>query len=518
MTTTYTATALSPQADTLFEEGIERVGANGREHQLLIGGKWRPGAGGTFQERNPGRLTKVIATFARASRGDVEEAVSVARAAQVHWRRTPVAERIEILERALSGIQARAGGFGAAMCLEVGKNRLESMGEVDEALELIRYYARQATSGFEIELEAPSAAYMNRSVLRPFGVFGVIAPFNFPLALLLGPSVAAMLAGNTVVAKPSPTTSLVSVMFAEVLLEAGIPDGVFNLLTGADETGKAVVASPGLDGIVFTGSYAVGQQIMSSFGSSAGYRRPCIIEMGGKNPAIVTNSANLDAAADGIVRSAFGLSGQKCSACSRAIVQDDVHDALLERLVERAREWTVADPVERACRLGPVHTQEAFERYQHNASEAGRDGEVVTGGSIVRDGELDGYYVEPTIVTELPRGHRLIREEQFVPLLVVERVDSLASALGCANDQVYGLTAGIFSGDKQEVETFLDGIEAGTLFVNRAAGATTGGWPGQQTYPGWKGSGSTGRGALGPRYVEQFLREQGHNIVDPDAG
>jgi 1-pyrroline-5-carboxylate dehydrogenase len=348
--------------------------------------------------------------------------------------------------------------------------------------------------------------------MRPYGVFAVIAPFNFPLALVIGPATAAMLAGNTVVVKPAPTTSLIAVMFAQVLIEAGLPPGVFNLVTGGDATGAALVAAPGVDGIVFTGSYAVGQQIASRFGSAAGYARPCIIEMGGKNPAIVTACADLDAAAEGITRSAFGLSGQKCSACSRVLVDEKVHDSLIGRLVALAAEWTVGDPADIAARLGPVHTQEAFDRYRRGVLEARRDGQVVSGGATLRGRDLDGYYVEPAIVTDLPEEHRLIREEQFVPLLVVERATSLEDALRRANAQVYGLTAGLFSGDRQEIDLFLEQIQAGTIFVNRAAGATTGGWPGQQAYPGWKGSGSTNRGGLGPRYVQQFLREQGRNI------
>ena len=515
MTTTYVATELNPHADALFEDGIRRIRASVGEHQLLIGGRWRSGGGPAIEERNPGRLSEALGSFEHATERDVAAAVAAARAAHPGWRSTPVARRVAALEQAAAGIAARAGDFAAALSLEVGKNRVESMGEVDEAVELIAYYARQAAAGFEIELEVPSADCTNRSVLRPFGVFGVVAPFNFPLALVLGPAVAAMLAGNCVVAKPSPTTSLVAVMLGRVLTEAGLPDGVFNLVTGGDDTGRALVESQGIDGIVFTGSYAVGQRIAAQFAVDRGYARPCIIEMGGKNAAIVTAGADLDIAAEGITRSAFGLSGQKCSACSRVLVDESVHDALLDRLVERTLRWRVRDPCDRESRLGPLHTAAAYERYQSSVAQAVRDGEVAVGGAALRDAQqLDGYYVEPTIVTGLPRDHRLIREEQFVPLLSVERVDSLDSAIARANDQIYGLTAGVFSSDPQEVQQFLENIEAGTLFVNRAGGATSGGWPGQQSYAGWKGSGSTGRGALGPRYVEQFLREQGHNIVD----
>jgi 1-pyrroline-5-carboxylate dehydrogenase len=512
MTTTYSSTRLSPEADELFETGIASIRAQAGEHRILVGGQWREGSDVSWQERNPARLGEVLGSFSAASAADVTAAVTAARAAQPPWRAVPVSERIQILARAGGLIEAKAGEFAAALCLEVGKNRVESMGEVDEAIELIRYYSGQAAAGFDIELAVPSPDCSNWSVMRPYGVFAVIAPFNFPLALVVGPATAAMLAGNTVVVKPAPTTSLIAVMFAQVLIDAGLPPGVFNLVTGADAPGAALVAAPRVDGIVFTGSYAVGQQIASRFGSAVGYARPCIIEMGGKNPAIVTACADLDAAAEGITRSAFGLSGQKCSACSRVLVDEQVHDGLIERLVALAAEWTVGDPADIACRLGPVHTKEAFDRYRRGVREAGRDGKVVAGGATLRGGDLDGYYVEPAIVTDLPEDHRLIRDEQFVPLLVVERATSLQDALRRANAQVYGLTAGLFSGDSQEIDLFLEQIQAGTIFVNRAAGATTGGWPGQQAYPGWKGSGSTNRGGLGPRYVQQFLREQGRNI------
>lgn len=512
--TTYTSTELAPDADTMFERGLATVRGETPEHRLLIGDAWRAGGAGTFEERNPARLSESLGTFAAASASDVSDAVAAARAAQRDWRRRPVAERIALLAAAADQLRRRAGELAATLTLEVGKNRVESMGEVDEAVELIRYYSSQAADGFDIPLAAAEPTHHNVSVMRPFGVFGVIAPFNFPLALVLGPAVGALLTGNTVVAKPSPTTSRVAVLLAEALLEAGLPAGAFNLLTGPDATGRALVGARGVDGIVFTGSYAVGQRIAAQFLGAAGYARPCIVEMGGKNPAIVTASADLAKAAGGISRSAWGLSGQKCSACSRVLVDEHVHDELVERLAELAAEWRPSDPAEAGCRLGPVHTRESVERFERGVAEARRDGRVVAGGSTLRDGDLaDGYYVPPTIVAELPPRHRVVREEQFVPLLVVERVASLDDALARANDQPYGLTAGMFSEDDAEIERFLEGIEAGTLFVNRAAGATTGGWPGQQTYPGWKGSGSTNRGGLGPRYVAQFLREQGRSVV-----
>jgi 1-pyrroline-5-carboxylate dehydrogenase len=243
--------------------------------------------------------------------------------------------------------------------------------------------------------------------------------------------------------------------------------------------------------------------------------RPCIVEMGGKNPAIVTGKADLDEAAEGIMRSAFGFGGQKCSANSRVYVHRDVHDSLVEKLVAKTEPIKVGDPLPRDGWLGPVIDERAVKRHQQAVAEARRDGTVFTGGEHLTDGDLArGYYVEPTVVGGLPGDHRLFQDELFAPFTAVHAVGSLDEALRLANDSVYGLTAGVYSEDPSEVQQFLDRIEAGVLYVNRRAGATTGAWPGVQPFGGWKGSGSTGKAGLSMYYVAQFLREQSHTIVD----
>ena len=248
---------------------------------------------------------------------------------------------------------------------------------------------------------------------------------------------------------------------------------------------------------------------------STAYPRPCIVEMGGKNPAIVMASADLDEAAEGIMRSAFGFGGQKCSANSRVYVERSVHDELVRRLVEKTEAITIGDPVKRENWLGPIIDQRAVDRHQQAVSEARRDGQVFIGGEPLRDGDLArGFYVEPTVVGGLPANHRVFRDEFFAPLTAVHPVDSLDEALTLANDTVYGLTAGVYSEEQSEVQTFLDRIQAGVLYVNRRAGATTGAWPGIQAFGGWKGSGSTGKAGLSMYYVAQFLREQSHTVVD----
>jgi 1-pyrroline-5-carboxylate dehydrogenase len=263
---------------------------------------------------------------------------------------------------------------------------------------------------------------------------------------------------------------------------------------------------------VFTGSYEVGMRLFHSFSKT--WPRPCIVEMGGKNPAIVSRNADLEEAAEGIMRSAFGFGGQKCSANSRVYVEQPVHDELVRLLVEKTEAITIGDPVVRENWLGPVIDQRAVERYRQAASEARQDGRVFVGGEVLSDGDLSrGNYVEPTVVGNLAADHRLFQDELFVPFTAVHAVDSLEEAIRLSNESVYGLTAGVYSEDPAEVDTFLNEVHAGVLYVNRRAGATTGAWPGVQPFGGWKGSGSTGKAGGGLYYVQQFMREQSQTVI-----
>jgi 1-pyrroline-5-carboxylate dehydrogenase len=350
-------------------------------------------------------------------------------------------------------------------------------------------------------------------VLRPFGVFAVISPFNFPMALAAGPSSGALMAGNTVVFKPASVASMSGVALAEAYRDAGLPAGVFNLVMGPGSTvGQEIQENPGIDGIVFTGSYEVGMDIFRTFSKT--WPKPCIVEMGGKNPAIVSARADLEEAAEGIVRSAFGFGGQKCSANSRVYVERSAHDELVKLLVRKAESISIGDPLLRTTWLGTIIDEAAVAKHQQAVAEARRDGRVLVGGERLSDGDLArGFFVEPAVVS-LPADHRLYQDELFVPFTAVCAVDSFAEALRLANDSTYGLTAGVYSEDSTEVERFLGEMEAGVLYVNRRAGATTGAWPGVQPFGGWKGSGSTGKSGLGMYYPAQFLREQSHTVVD----
>jgi 1-pyrroline-5-carboxylate dehydrogenase len=347
-------------------------------------------------------------------------------------------------------------------------------------------------------------------VLRPYGVWAVISPFNFPLALAAGPAGGALVAGNTVVFKPASVTPLLGYALYEVMAEAGIPPGVFNYLTGGGSTaGQALIDNQDVDGIVFTGSKDVGMQLIRGNATRA-VPRPLIIEMGGKNPALIMRSADLDKATDGVMRSAFGAQGQKCSACSRVYVSKQVRDEFVRLLVEKTTKIKIGNPLERDVYLGPVINEEAVNTYERAVKQATEDGgTILTGGRRLTDGALaHGYFVEPTIIDGLPLDHPLFSEELFVPITLIGDVTTLDEAIELANRTEYGLTAGIFSEDDREIDQFFERIQAGVTYANRRAGATTGAWPGINSFGGWKASGSTGRGTGGPYYVQQFMREQ----------
>jgi len=501
----------------LYDAGIEKARARlGAFHQNWVGGAGRDGQG-TFELRSPIDREILVGTFARGTRQDVRDAVAAARAAQPAWRETPWRDRLAMLRRVADLISERQMEYGALMAFEVGKSRLEALGEVEESADLIRYYADvyERNNGYNHAMDnLGDTTVHTRSVLRPFGVFAVISPFNFPMALAAGPSSGALMAGNTVVFKPATAGAMSGVLLAEAYRDAGLPDGVFNFVMGPGESvGQEIQENPGIDGIVFTGSYEVGMDLFRTF--SKRWPKPCIVEMGGKNPAIVTAKADLDEAAAGIVRSAFGFGGQKCSANSRVYVERRAHDELVKLLVEKTATIAIGDPLVRTSWLGPIIDERAVQRYLAAVADARRDGRILVGGERLTDGDLArGTFVEPTVVGHLPADHRLFQDELFVPFTAVHAVDSLDEALRLANDSTYGLTAGVYTEDPSEVDRFLDEIEAGVLYVNRAAGATTGAWPGVQAFGGWKGSGSTGKAGLSLYYPAHFMREQSHTIVD----
>ena len=503
-----------------FERALASVRANlGGEHAMLIGGR-DVRAPRQFAAHSPIDTRVVLGRFQAGEDVHANEAVDAARRAFPSWAATPWEERIRLLRRAVALIEERVYFIGAALALEVGKNRMEALGEAQETADLIAYYCdeMERNAGYVARmLDDPLRAGVseNRSVLKPCGTWVVIAPFNFPLALAGGPAGAALVAGNTVVFKAASATPWSGRLLADAFRDAGLPAGAVNFVTGpGGAIGEALIDHPDVAGVTFTGSSAVGMHLVRSFAQGR-WPRPCIAEMGGKNSAIVTRNANLGVAATGIARSAFGLSGQKCSACSRVYVEHTAFNDFTAALHRHAMNIAVGDPTVREHWMGPVIDASAVARFEDAVAQVhalGADGGIVSGGERLDHAALaHGHYCAPTIA-RAPLGHPLWRNELFVPFVLVAPVDSLDEALAHANASEYGLTAGFYGSDA-EMEQWFKGIEAGVCYANRAQGATTGAWPGYQPFGGWKGSGSTGKAAGSIYYLPQYMREQSQTRI-----
>jgi len=512
-TISYVSAEITEEMHQRYDKALDDLEEElGRSYRMQIGGR-EVGAVHSFDIRSPVDSTLLIGTFPSASHGDIAGAIEEACHAEGDWAGRDWKERVRILRDIAGRIERDAFRLAALLTLEVGKNRAEALAEVGETVAILLYYCAciDREGGYTRSLPPPGPGMRCESVMRPFGTWAVIAPFNFPLAIAAGMSAGALITGNTVVFKPTSLAPLTGLALYRHCVEGGVPPGAINLVTGPGEVfGEVVAAHKDVDGIAFTGSRAVGMWLYRTLAARQPYPKPIVAEMGSKNPVIVTESADPDAAADGVARAAFGYSGQKCSATSRVYVDVSVEDAFLDRLVARTEALAIGDPRERETFVGPLITSHALETFRGAVAEAERDGgRVLVGGEILREGTLArGYYAQPTVVTNLPREHRLLREELFMPFVAVQTVGSLDEALKESNDTEYGLTAGIFSGNESDIHAFFSGIHFGVVYVNRRGGATTGAWPGSQPFGGWNASGLTGKGAGGPYYLLSFLREQ----------
>jgi len=467
---------------------------------------------------SPTDTALLIANYHTVSESDLNEAFIASKQAQKKWAATPWTERVAITNKAADLMRERRMKIAALMTLEVGKNRMESLGDAEEAADLLAYYAHQMeqANGFIQPLNKLSPNENTKDVLRPYGVFAVIAPFNFPMALGAGMTSAALLGGNSVILKPSDDAPGTAYEIYLAYRDAGLPEGVLQVVFGnGPALGEWMVKHPHCDGVAFTGSKAVGMTIIRTLTSGA-YAKPALVELGGKNPTFVCETADLDKAANGCVRSAFGLSGQKCSALSRLYVHEKVYPQFIEKLVEAAKRLaTVGDASKAEVYLGPVINARAVERHLQAINEARAIGKILFGGTDLREKPeyKNGHFADPTIA-ELPATSRHFKDEFFSPFLAVTKFTNLTDAIADANKAEYGLTAGIFTGKKEEIDEFMNTIEAGVLYANRQTGATTGAWPGVQSFCGWKGSGGSGKGGCGPYYVSQFMREQSRTVME----
>ena len=514
------ATMFSPPEElhTRFDAELAKLKAGlGKEYAMIINNE-DVFADDKYEDRSPVNSDWVLAIIQKGNAQHARQALEAAHKAFPGWSHTSWQERVRLLRKAADLIDHRMFEMGPAMALEVGKNRMESLGDIAETADLIRYSCDQmeANKGYIVEMgKDPLAGYKvsNISVLRPYGVWLVISPFNFPFALTGGPAGAALVAGNTIVIKPASDTAWIVRLLAECFRDAGLPEGVCNFVSGPGSTiGKALISCQDVDGATFTGSFDVGMRIFRDF-SECRWLRPIILEMGGKNPVIVSRNADQERAAIGIVRSAFGLQGQKCSAASRVFIEAPVYDEMIGRLKDLTENLAIGDPTDRKNYLGPVINQNSYQDFKNFTEELDQAGKFLAGGHILAGGEYDkGYYCAPTLVTDLPLDHPLWKREMFLPITTIARVTDLNEAMRHANDVDYGLTAG-FYGTEEEITWFNDNIQSGVAYANRPQGATTGAWPGYQPFGGWKASSSSGKNSGGRYYLPQYMHEQIRTIV-----
>jgi 1-pyrroline-5-carboxylate dehydrogenase len=498
-----------------YEKALEKVRAElGTKYSMVIGGR-RVNTSQTIEEHSPIDTRVLIARLPSGGPQHARQAVLAAKKAFEGWSRTDYRERVKIMRAAADIMSERKFELAALVSFENGKNRYEAIADVDEAIDFVRFYSEEMerSNGYETPMKSAGPNEKTKSVMKPYGVWAVIAPFNFPAAILVGMTIGAVITGNTAVVKPSSNTPVIAFKVVEIMEQAGLPDGVINLVIGSgSKVGGELIVNRDVSGIVFTGSRDVGYSMAKQFSSAR--PKPLIAELGGKNPAIVTETADVSKAAEAVMKAAFGYGGQKCSACSRVYVHKKVKNEFIQALVEKTRNLPVGNPLEQNTYVGPLANEDAYRKYQKYARIADKEGTVLTGGSVKKEGDLKhGFYVEPTVVSGLPKNHRLFKEEMFVPILCVADYEEFGDALRMANDVDYGLTAGIFSGKKEEVQEFLDCIEAGVVYVNRQASATTGAMVGCQPFGGWKDSGTSGKGTGGPHYLTQFMREQSQTVI-----
>jgi 1-pyrroline-5-carboxylate dehydrogenase len=456
----------------------------------------------------------LVARLVSADRKAVKSAATAAREAFGPWTRLGWKGRVKALRKWARELDRRKYDLGMATLYEVGKSRLEAMGEAEEAVDLIDWHCdeMERNKGFVEPMQRALKAEETTCRLKPVGVFAVIAPFNFPLALPCNMLAACLVAGNTAVFKPSAQSGLTAALLMETAEAAGLPPGVVNMING-EEAGPLLVDAEGVDGVAFTGSRQTGMRIFRKMASGP-YSRPVIGEMGGKNPVYVTAKADLDAAAEGIIRSAFGLQGENCSACSIAYVEARVMDELLTRLKLRSEAIIVGNPEDRKTVMGPVINEAAIERFFKAVKAARSRGRIVNGGERLAGGLLaKGNFIAPTVVAELPADHWINKEELLLPFLSVQACASLDEGIALGNRNVYGLCAGLYSEDPKEIERFLGLAEAGMLHVNRHSAATTEAGRGIRSSCRRTGLGVDAKVGLGPFAIPRYMREQSLTIM-----
>jgi 1-pyrroline-5-carboxylate dehydrogenase len=474
----------------------------GERHPMLIGGE-RITLDGTFDSLNPSEPSQVVATFPQGGVAHADAAIDAAARAFEEWKGVPAKERAQVLRKTAAAIRDRRFEFAAWMCFEAGKNWVEADADVAEAIDFLEFYAREAVRYESLGRVTPVPGEKNRLEYVPLGVGVVIPPWNFPLAITVGMSSAAIAAGNTVVLKPASTAPAIAWKYVEAFVDAGLPPGVLNFVTGPGATvGNRLVEHPKTRFITFTGSKEVGlgiNALAAKVQPGQKWIKRVVAEMGGKDAIVVDKGVDPEVAAQGIVAAAFGYAGQKCSACSRAILHKDVYDAVLAKVVEKTKKLKVGPAVDLETDVGPVIDASAKKKILEYVKVGAKEGKVVAGG---RAGDGEGYFIEPTVIADVPNGARLSREEIFGPVLAVTKAKDFDEAIAFANDTDYGLTGAVYSPSEENLAKAAREFHVGNLYLNRkCTGALVGGHP----FGGFNMSGTDSK-AGGFDYLMLFLQ------------
>ena len=496
----------NPENARKMRAAIEKVRAQlGREYDLIVGGK-RVKTTDKIKSLNPAKPSQVVGLHQKAGKEHVEPAMNAALRAFETWSRTSVEERASLLFRVGDLLRERKFEFSAWMVFEVSKNWAEADGDIAETIDFCEYYSREALRLAKTELPVQLPGERDRLLYIPLGVGAVIPPWNFPAAIMAGMALASIVSGNTVILKPSSDSPTIAAKFVELLEEAGMPDGVVNFCPGAGASfGNAVVAHPKTRYVAFTGSREVGLDINKRAAEKPEgqlWIKRTILEMGGKDAIIVDADADIDSAVEGVAVSAFGFQGQKCSACSRAIIDERIYDKFLEKLKARVEKITIGDPTENP-NMGAVINQGSMKSILEYIEIGKKDGRLITGGGPAKNAG-EGYFLQPTVIADIPPKSRLEQEEVFGPVLAVIKAKNYDHALEIANDT--GLTGAVYTKSREKIERAIKQFHVGNLYINRkCTGATVGAHP----FGGFNMSGTDSKSG-GPDYL--YLFTQGKSV------
>jgi 1-pyrroline-5-carboxylate dehydrogenase len=492
-----------PEHRRSMEDALAAVrGELGRPYDLWIGGAPQKGDG-TFRSLNPSHPAEVVGVHQRATAAQAAQAIESAHSFFPEWAATPASERVRLVVKAADLLRQRKSEYNAWLVMESGKNWPEAEADTAEAIDFCEYYARQMLALTQPDPLVQMPGETNELVYLPLGVGVIIPPWNFPLAILAGMAVAALVTGNTVVIKPSSDTPTIAAKFLEILLEAGFPPRACSLVTGSGAViGDVLVEHPKTRFVSFTGSMEVGLRINEKAAQPRKgqvWIKRVIAEMGGKDAIIVDAEADLEQAAAGVVASAFGFQGQKCSACSRAIVDESLYDAFLDAVRERVGRLRVGPAEEFGYEMGPVINDKARQTILNYIESGKSDGRLITGGAPA-DG--DGYFLQPTVIADIEPSHRIFQEEIFGPVLAVTKARDFDHALDLANDSPYGLTGAVYTRNPQKIAAARERFFVGNLYINRKC---TGAMVGAHPFGGFNLSGTDSK-AGGPDYLLQFVQ------------